>query len=37
MTTLKRINGQHIVTVNREEHFFNSFREALEFIFNRNG
>jgi hypothetical protein len=37
MTTLKRINRKHIVTVNGEQFVFETFREALTFIFNRNG
>lgn len=40
MTTLKRINGIHIVTIDGKEHTFETFRDALIFIAstkNRNG
>lgn len=40
MTTLKRINGMHIVTIDGQEYYFKSFRKAFAFIQrtnNRNG
>lgn len=39
MTTLKRINGMHIVTIDKKEHYFETFRKAFAFIQknNRNG
>lgn len=35
MTTLKRINGRHIVTINGEQHVFRTLEHALTFIFTR--
>ena len=37
MTTLKTIKGKHIVTIDKKEYIFDTFRDALTFIFNRNG
>ena len=33
MITLKRTNGQHIVTVDGKQFVFDTFRKALQYIF----
>jgi YHS domain-containing protein len=35
MTTLKRINGRHIVTIDGQEYYFKSIKKALTFIFRQ--